>query len=412
MRATRRTFRTAAIATGAIAALAVPTTAAFADAPSTPQPQVAPDDQANPNPNPDDEVTPPPTPDDKVTPTPDPTPDDKTTPDDNTDPDKPVPGGWESKGTVSLGGGWTADVEVNASARSAKAQISLDGTPKGSLSAEGRSASTKIDGYTFTLTSDGSATKTGSGDQDGNKDKDKPVPGGWVSKGTVSLGHGWTAKVDVNASARSAKAQIFLNGKAKGSLKAYIKPASTKINGCTFTLNANGGITKTGKPTPPKPKPQPAKKRVFVREYKNLGKSGFDAKVYKTRAGYEADMIAKSPSSGKKIVWDTLKQRGNKAAYGQHNGAHFVLNPNGTMKGWVEGRTGGKPHTKPKAHTTDTNASASGDRVVPHGGVKAGAENATPPSHGTPLVAAGGGMAALGAAGLGFAMYRRKQQDN
>ncbi|MGW7149489.1 hypothetical protein ACWGIY_35430, partial [Streptomyces sp. NPDC054878] len=41
MRATRRTFRTAAIATGAIAALAVPTTAAFAaDTPPNPQGQV------------------------------------------------------------------------------------------------------------------------------------------------------------------------------------------------------------------------------------------------------------------------------------------------------------------------------------------------------------------------------------
>ncbi|EPH40099.1 hypothetical protein ABT390_12380 [Streptomyces aurantiacus] len=311
MRATRRTFRTAAIATGAIAALAVPTTAAFADAPSTPQPQVA---NPDPAPNPDDEVTPPPTPDDEVTPPP--TPDDEVTPtpnpDDKTEPDKPV--------------------------------------------------------------------------------------GGWESKGTVPLGDGWSAKVDVNASARSAKAQIFLKGAAKGSLEAYIKPASTRIDGCTFTLSADGGITKTGRPTPPKPqpkpKPQPAKKRVFVREYKNLGKSGFDAKVYKTKAGYEADMIAKSPGGGKKIVWDTLKQRGNKAAYGQHNGAHFVLNPDGTMKGWVE-RGSGKP-----GHVST---------VVPRGGVKAGAENVAPPSHDAPLVAAGGGMAALGAAGMGFSMYRRKQ---
>ncbi|WP_030688092.1 hypothetical protein [Streptomyces sp. NRRL B-1347] len=398
MRATRRTIRTAAIATGAIAALAVPTTAAFADTPPAPHSAdgaTAPGDQTDGDRTPDPDPTP--TPDDKTTPDDHTKPDDRTKPDE--DKDKPVPGGWESKGTVSLGGGWTAQVDVNASARSAKAQLLQDGVAKGSLSAEGQSASTRISGYTFTLSADGNVTKTGSGD-----DKDKPVPGGWVSKGTVSLGHGWTAKVDVNASARSAKAQLLKNGVAKGSLKAYIKPASTKIDGCTFTLTADGTVTKTGTPTPPKPKPQPSKKRTFVREYQNLGKTGFDAKVYKTKAGYEADMIAPAPDTGKKTVWDTLKQTGGKAAYGQHNGAHFVLNPDGTMKGWVEGRTHGGGTSKPTHPSTK----------VPQGGVKAGADgvgDTAGASHDTPLVAAGGGMAALGAAGLGFAMYRRKQNN-
>ncbi|MEI5098821.1 hypothetical protein RB200_09320 [Streptomyces sp. PmtG] len=328
MRATRRTIRTAAIATGAIAALAVPTTAAFADTPSAPHAAdgaTAPGDQTDGDQTPHQDPTP--------------TPDDKTTPDDHGKPD--------------------------------------DRT-----------------------TPDGDKNGDKNGDKDGDKDgdQDKPVPGGWESKGTVSLGGGWTAQVDVNASARSAKAQLFQNGVAKGSLKAYIKPASTKIGGCVFTLTADGTVTKTGTPTPPKPKPQPSKKRVFVREYTNLGKTGFDAKVYKTKAGYEADMIAPAPDTGKKTVWDTLKQTGAKAAYGQHNGAHFVLNPDGTMKGWVEGHKGG---AKPTAPGTSTK--------VPHGGVKAGADGVGEGSPGTPLVAAGGGMAALGAAGLGFAMYRRRQ---
>ncbi|MBM7167998.1 hypothetical protein JQK87_06155 [Streptomyces sp. G44] len=48
-------------------------------------------------------------------------------------------------------------------------------------------------------------------------------------------------------------------------------------------------------------------------------------------------------------------------------------------------------------------------QAVPKGGVKAGDERGTPgePAEG-PLVAAGGGMAALGAAGLGLAVRRRR----
>ncbi|MFI1681712.1 hypothetical protein [Streptomyces sp. NPDC020607] len=423
MRATRRTFRTAAIATGAIAALAVPTTAAFAaDAPSTPQGQVAQDDQQgtqNEDKKQDEKQD-----DNQDKPKDDQDQTDKDQTDkDQTDRDKadkdkeqpPVPGGWESKGTTDLGKGWTANVQVNASARTAKATISLNGATKGSLTAYEKSASTTIDGNTFTLTPDGTATAKLT-----DKDKD-PVVGGWESKGTTNLGKGWTAKVDVNASARTAKAAIALNGKPKGSLTAYDKSATTKIDGNTFTLTPGGTITMQAKPTPPKPKPD--HKRVFVREYKNLGGSGFDAKVYKVTNGYEADMIAKAPDTGKKSVWDTLKQSGSKPAYGRHNGAHFVLNPDGTMKGWTEGRTdsnghhdnnarhdntGTKPQPQSQSHSPSRNDS---QQVVPKGGVKAGADGvkAESSSDDAPLIAAGSGMAAAGAAGLGFALYRRKQ---
>ncbi|MGH4035110.1 hypothetical protein ACQB60_40030 [Actinomycetota bacterium Odt1-20B] len=388
MRATRRTFRTAAIATGAIAALAVPTTAAFASEAPAPHGQVATGDQTdrtdnNVKPGGDDNAKP----DDNTKP------DDHTKPDDQTKPDKdkdkPVVGGWESKGTTDLGGGWSAKVDVQPSTRSAKAEISLNKAIKGSLKAtEGKSASTKIDGATFTLSADGTVTKTGG-------DVTPPKPGGWTST-MKDLGNGWSAKVDVNASARTAKAEIYQQKAVKGHLKAYIDDASTKIDGRTFTLTASGNLTMSGKPTPPKPTPE----RTFAREYKNLGGSGFDAKVYKVKGGYEADMIAKDPASGKKIVWDTIKQSGNKAAYGQHNGAHFVLYPDGTMKGWMDGKPAPKPNGNKNDHT-----------VIPRGGVKAGADGVSNTSDDAPLLAAGGGLAAAGAAGLGFALYRRRQQN-
>ncbi|MFP3989106.1 hypothetical protein U9R90_16720 [Streptomyces sp. E11-3] len=161
-------------------------------------------------------------------------------------------------------------------------------------------------------------------------------------------------------------------------------------------------------------------KRTYVRTYKNLGGSGFDAKVFKTKSGYEAEMWGKDTASNKVILWDTLTQSGIKAAYGQHNGAHFVLNPDGTMKGWVEG--GGKKQdnkkqnkktqskkTQSKTHDKAGNKTPQG-HVVPKGGVKAGAEGVEKAPD-TAMVAAGGGMAAAGAAGLGFAMLRRRRTD-
>ncbi|MEU5955848.1 hypothetical protein [Streptomyces sp. NPDC047525] len=367
MRATRRTFRTAAIATGAIAALAVPTTAAFAaDAPSNPQGQVAPGDQTG-------------------TTDQDQTGQDQTGQDKQTDDETPKPGSWESKGTTDLGKGWSAKVDVNASARTAKAAISLDGAAKGSLTAYEKSASTTIDGNTFTLTPDGTVTAklvNKDKDKEKQKEKDKPVPGGWVSKGVTDLGHGWSAKVDVNASARSAKAEIYLDKSVKGSLKAYINPSSTKIDGCTFTLSADGTITKKAAP---QPKPQPVDKRVYVRTAKLA--DGSTAKIYKLgKNHYQADIYAK----GAKL--DTLDANG-RSATGENNGLHVVLHPDGTIKSWVDGKTG------------------TGSTVVPKGGVKAGAEDVHPAGESTPLIAAGGGMAALGAAGLGFAVYRRKQNN-
>ncbi|NEB79252.1 hypothetical protein G3I40_29140, partial [Streptomyces sp. SID14478] len=196
MRATRRTFRTAAITTGAIAALAAPAAAAFADTPPAPQQSATTGDQDQTTPNgngSDDQGNQGTDQGDQGT--------DQGQGDqgkgDQTDP--PKPGDWESKGTVDLGDGWSAKVDVNASARSARAQISQDGAAKGSLEAYDGSKSTKIGDYTFTLTSDGTITA--------KKDTQPPKPGDWVSKGTVNLGDGWTAKVDVNASARSARAQ-------------------------------------------------------------------------------------------------------------------------------------------------------------------------------------------------------------
>ncbi|MER5888553.1 hypothetical protein ABT160_32415 [Streptomyces sp. NPDC001941] len=49
--------------------------------------------------------------------------------------------------------------------------------------------------------------------------------------------------------------------------------------------------------------------------------------------------------------------------------------------------------------------------VVPKGPVKAGTEDYAPARDSATLIAAGGGLAALGAAGMGFAMLRRGRTD-
>ncbi|RKT05531.1 hypothetical protein BX286_3529 [Streptomyces sp. 3211.6] len=243
----------------------------------------------------------------------------------------------------------------------------------------------------------------------------------------------------------------------------------------------------------PKPSTSPgpaAGKRVYVTTVKLA--DGSVAKVYKVGGGhFEADVLV----GGTKL--DTLVSKGGKPAYGQNNGLHVVLHPNGTVTSWTEGGDP-KPKPKPKPKPTDEvrkgapvritmpdgriaklidrgpmdkrveismpngnvlgsidlkNPSVVNDgwtyklvrdgdrvkfvvidgkggggswvydfatgklieryeaekrgRVVPKGGVKAGAEGVAKPEADTPvLLAAGGGMAAIGAAGLGFAVLR------
>ncbi|MBW5425402.1 hypothetical protein GKQ77_28225 [Streptomyces sp. BG9H] len=238
---------------------------------------------------------------------------------------------------------------------------------------------------------------------DAEKDTDTtPKPGSWESKGTTDLGNGWSAKVQVNVSARTAKATLTLNGAAKGSLTAYEKAARTTVDGNTFTLTPDGTISMKAKPVPPKPVHD---KRVHKATVKLA--DGSVAKIYKLGPHhYQADIFA----HGSRL--DTLDANG-KAAYGQNNGLHVVLNPDGTIKSWVEG----KNHHDKNHHNNGTKPQPvkpqpknGSHQVVPKGGVKAGAEGVTAgSSEDAPLIAAGSGMAALGAGGLGFALYRRRQ---
>ncbi|MEU9142613.1 hypothetical protein [Streptomyces sp. NPDC048349] len=70
---------------------------------------------------------------------------------------------------------------------------------------------------------------------------------------------------------------------------------------------------------------------------------GSVAKVYKIAAHhFEADVFAGSTKL------DTLVGKGGAAAYGQNNGLHVVLQPNGTVTSWMDGRQKPKPQVKPE----------------------------------------------------------------
>ncbi|WP_329382968.1 hypothetical protein OG625_20500 [Streptomyces sp. NBC_01351] len=257
-------------------------------------------------------------------------------------------------------------------------------------------------------------------------------------------------------------------------------------------------------PTVPPVKPSPSV-RAYVTTVKLA--DGSVAKVYKISDNhFEADIFSGSTKL------DTLVSKGGGVAYGQSNGLHVVLQPNGTVTSWVEGGEKPKPEPKPEVkkessvrvtmpdgriaklvdgpkgkrveistpngkalatidlkhastwndgwtyklvqdgkrvkfvvidgksggnswvydfngkliekYTVDTKKDVKKDakedvakpaveKVVPKGGVKAGAEGVTTPKGDTSLLlAAGGGMAAVGAAGLGFAMLRRNRSSD
>ncbi|MFC7304836.1 hypothetical protein ACFQVC_11465 [Streptomyces monticola] len=128
------------------------------------------------------------------------------------------------------------------------------------------------------------------------------------------------------------------------------------------------------------------------------------AKIYKLGQNhYEADIFA----NGAKL--DTLVANG-KAAYGQNNGLHVALQPDGQIKSWVEGGKKDEKKKDKKGHK-DKVVPNGNDTRTPRGGVKAGAEGVET-GQSPALLAAGGGIAAAGAAGLGFAMLRRGRTDS
>ncbi|MFC9822439.1 hypothetical protein ACFWG6_03690 [Streptomyces erythrochromogenes] len=85
--------------------------------------------------------------------------------------------------------------------------------------------------------------------------------------------------------------------------------------------------------------------RAFVTAVKLA--DGSVAKVYKIgKSHFEADVFEGSTKL------DTLVSRGGAASYGQSNGLHVVLQPNGTVTSWLDGAPKPKPTPGVKKHVT------------------------------------------------------------
>ncbi|MFI5983180.1 hypothetical protein ACIBEA_20180 [Streptomyces sp. NPDC051555] len=181
-----------------------------------------------------------------------------------------------------------------------------------------------------------------------------------------------------------------------------------------------------------------APQRVLVKSL-TLADGVSTARVYRVAQGaYQADILR----DGSKV--STLSSRAGAPGYGRADGLRLALQPDGRISSWSAGVSAG-PAASPATDGNDVvpaalAASADGHKTARRTGF-ADAATITPstalrtstttgaasgadrtvalrlgtltgaPDDGALLIAAGGGMAAVGAAGLGFAMLRRGRTE-
>ncbi|WP_151478700.1 hypothetical protein [Streptomyces albicerus] len=157
------------------------------------------------------------------------------------------------------------------------------------------------------------------------------------------------------------QAEISAKGVKYGTLVAAGKAAYGQNNGLHVTLQPTGKVTSWVEKAKPKPKPKPVVKRTLVASA-TLADNTSTAKVYKLSAGhYEADVY----TGGTKI--DTLVAKGS-AAYGENNGLHVTLQPDGQLTSWVEDTPAPDPDAASQPDNTDQ----------PNPGTSDASDNATP----------------------------------
>ncbi|MFD8981246.1 hypothetical protein [Streptomyces sp. NPDC059564] len=143
------------------------------------------------------------------------------------------------------------------------------------------------------------------------------------------------------------------------------------------------------------------------------------AKVYRVaKDAYQAEILR----AGATVA--TLSSRDGFTGFGGTGELHAALRPDGRLSSWV-GETlpeGGSHTVAGDGHKTGTRHGGVGGRVLPASAQDGAAATGTVqalrlntiadgPGDGVLLLAAGGGIAAVGAAGLGFAMLRRGRTD-
>ncbi|WP_167158745.1 hypothetical protein [Streptomyces sp. MBT27] len=359
MRATRRTIRTAAIATGAIAALALPAGAAFADSPTAPS-----DAQTQPHGQPGDE-----------TPKPD-----------------VLPG--------------------------------KDGESKKGESKKGDEAKTDDAKKDEAKKDDADKAK-----DKGDKKDDTPRDVHAFVK-SVKLADGSVAKI-YKLGQNHYEAEIWANGSKLDTLVAKGASATGQNNGLHVVLNPDGTVTSWvdgGKKKDEKKddrrdeRKKDDKKSYVISSVKITMPDGRIAKLIKTTNGPRVEIsmangtflgaIDLKDPSALNDGWTYKIVNAGKGFYkfvvidGRNGGNSWVYDFGGKL---IEKYTVQKDGKKAQPHRDTKTADRTTANVVPKGGVKAGAEGVSNGSSDqTPMLAAGGGLAAAGAAGLGFAMLRRR----
>ncbi|MFF0213279.1 hypothetical protein [Streptomyces vinaceus] len=271
----------------------------------------------------------------------------------------------------------------------------------------------------------------------------------------VKLPDGSVAKV-YKIGASHFEAEIFFGSTKLDTLVSKGgNPAYGQNNGMHVVLQPNGTVTswvegeQKPKPKPwPKPQPKPLEKQKPVERPKHHVKKETsvritmpDGRIAKLIDGPRGKRVEISMPNGNLLGtvdrkhpsaqndgWTyRIVQDGKRVKFvvidGKGGGSSWVYGFDGKLiEKYAAERPGAskavkpavKPEVKPAAERVERVERM--DRVVPKGGVKAGAEGADAgagASKGeTPmLVAAGGGMAAVGAAGLGFALLKRGRAD-
>ncbi|RFU87578.1 hypothetical protein DY218_06390 [Streptomyces triticagri] len=159
---------------------------------------------------------------------------------------------------------------------------------------------------------------------------------------TVKLRDGSTVKV-YKLGKRGAQADIWAKGRKAGTLTAKGRNADADHNGLHIRLSPNGTVTSWADRAEPKPKPKPVT-RVLVRI--DTLEDGSAAKVYRLGASHFQADIHGSAKIG------TLDADG-RAAYGQNNGLHIALQPDGSLTSWNEDAGSPAPEA-PDTPTGDT----------------------------------------------------------
>ncbi|MFB7788644.1 hypothetical protein ACFC1D_38805 [Streptomyces vinaceus] len=269
---------------------------------------------------------------------------------------------------------------------------------------------------------------------------------------TVKLPDGSVAKV-YKIGANHFEAEVFFGSTKLDTLVSKGgNPAYGQNNGMHVVLQPNGTVTSwvegEQKPKPqPKPQPKPLEKQRPVEKPKHHVKKETsvritmpDGRIAKLIDGPRGKRVEISMANGNLLGTVDLKhpsaqndgwtyrivQDGKRVKFvvidGKGGGSSWVYGFDGKLiEKYAAERPGAskavKPAVKPAAERVERM-----DRVVPKGGVKAGAEGVDAGSGAgagagaskgeTPmLAAAGGGMAAVGAAGLGFALLKRGRAD-